>query len=137
MSWTRVCALADLADDAIQETWLKAVRRIGNYDPTRGPFATWVCGIGSNVVRNAMRSRRRLTLRVGALAGDCPAPDSDTRQDDAAEASLLDLFLLEKVAYELCYEAANRPDWLWIPLRGFADIAARLLHITPGVLQDA
>jgi len=50
---------------------------------------------------------------------------------------LLDLFLLEKVAYELCYEAANRPDWLGIPLRGFVELAERLLHITPGVLQDA
>ncbi|HEY1856552.1 putative maltokinase, partial [Acidocella sp.] len=56
--------------------------------------------------------------------------------DDATEAALLDLFLLEKVAYEVCYEAANRPDWIGIPLRGFADIAARLLHITR-VLQDA
>jgi maltose alpha-D-glucosyltransferase/alpha-amylase len=56
--------------------------------------------------------------------------------DDATEAALLDLFLLEKVAYEVCYEAANRPDWLGIPLRGWADIAARLLHITR-VLQDA
>ena len=25
---------------------------------------------------------------------------------------LLDLFLLEKSAYEICYEAANRPTWL-------------------------
>jgi maltose alpha-D-glucosyltransferase / alpha-amylase len=58
-------------------------------------------------------------------------------QDATAEAALLDLFLLEKVAYELCYEAANRPDWLGIPLRGFVDIAERLLHLTPGVLQDA
>ncbi len=58
-------------------------------------------------------------------------------QDDAAEAALLDLFLLEKVAYEICYEAANRPDWLGIPLRGFVAIAARLLHIPTRVLQDA
>ncbi len=58
-------------------------------------------------------------------------------RDEAAEAALLDLFLLEKVAYEICYEAANRPDWLGIPLRGFAAIAARLLHVAQKVLQDA
>jgi maltose alpha-D-glucosyltransferase/alpha-amylase len=46
---------------------------------------------------------------------------------DAAEAALLDLFLLEKSAYEICYEAANRPAWLGIPLRGFAEIAARVM----------
>jgi maltose alpha-D-glucosyltransferase/alpha-amylase len=47
------------------------------------------------------------------------------------ETALLDLFLLEKSAYEICYEAANRPAWLAIPLRGFAEIAARVLKIMP------
>jgi len=31
---------------------------------------------------------------------------------------LLDLFILEKALYEICYEAANRPQWLPIPLKG-------------------
>jgi maltose alpha-D-glucosyltransferase/alpha-amylase len=51
--------------------------------------------------------------------------------DESAETALLDLFLLEKSAYEICYEAANRPTWLAIPLRGFAEIAARILKTTP------
>ena len=42
---------------------------------------------------------------------------------------LLDLFLLQKAAYEIDYEAGNRPDWLAIPSRGFADVAERLLEI--------
>jgi maltose alpha-D-glucosyltransferase/alpha-amylase len=46
----------------------------------------------------------------------------------AAQAPLLDLFLLEKSAYEICYEAANRPSWLGIPLLGFTEIAARVLN---------
>ncbi|WP_333585512.1 maltose alpha-D-glucosyltransferase [Phenylobacterium sp.] len=41
--------------------------------------------------------------------------------------ALLDLFLLEKAAYEVSYEAANRPAWLGTPLRGLAAIADRLL----------
>ncbi|MCB8875253.1 maltose alpha-D-glucosyltransferase [Acidisoma silvae] len=44
-----------------------------------------------------------------------------------AEDALLDLFLVEKAAYEIRYEIANRPAWLAIPLRGLHDIAARLL----------
>ena len=44
-----------------------------------------------------------------------------------AEAALLDLFLLEKAAYEIRYEAANRPAWLGIPLGGLHAIAARLI----------
>jgi maltose alpha-D-glucosyltransferase/alpha-amylase len=54
--------------------------------------------------------------------------------DERAEAALLDLFLLEKCAYEVCYEAANRPTWLGIPLHGLAHIARRVLGVaeTPG-----
>ncbi|GAB6053673.1 maltose alpha-D-glucosyltransferase [Magnetospira thiophila] len=33
---------------------------------------------------------------------------------------LLNLFILEKVLYEICYEASNRPDWLPIPLNGLS-----------------
>jgi maltose alpha-D-glucosyltransferase / alpha-amylase len=46
--------------------------------------------------------------------GDCKVwPE---RAEDGRR--LLDLFLLEKAFYELCYEAANRPQWLDIPLAG-------------------
>ncbi|MBA3591867.1 hypothetical protein, partial [Methylibium sp.] len=44
------------------------------------------------------------------------------------EAALIDLFTLEKAAYELCYESANRPAWIGVPLRGLAAIAQRLLE---------
>jgi maltose alpha-D-glucosyltransferase/alpha-amylase len=36
--------------------------------------------------------------------------------------SLLDLFLFQKVFYEIAYEAANRPTWLGIPVRGVLDL---------------
>ncbi len=42
------------------------------------------------------------------------------------EEKLLYLFLLEKAAYEVRYEAANRPAWIGIPLAGIARIAAIL-----------
>ncbi|KQT69944.1 alpha-amylase [Aureimonas sp. Leaf460] len=44
---------------------------------------------------------------------------------DAAEegaSRLLDLFILQKAFYELKYEAANRPTWLSIPLRGITTL---------------
>ena len=40
--------------------------------------------------------------------------------------SLLDLMLLEKAAYEIGYEVANRPKWLPIPLRGLSALVDRL-----------
>ena len=45
----------------------------------------------------------------------------------AAERSLLDMFLLEKAAYEVRYEATNRPTWIGIPLAGLARVSAQLL----------
>jgi maltose alpha-D-glucosyltransferase/alpha-amylase len=45
-------------------------------------------------------------------------------------AALLDLFLIEKAAYEIRYEAANRPTWIGLPLRGLASLASRLLGDT-------
>jgi maltose alpha-D-glucosyltransferase/alpha-amylase len=50
--------------------------------------------------------------------------------DTATFAALLDLFLIEKAAYEIRYEAANRPTWIGLPLRGLASLASRLLGDT-------
>jgi maltose alpha-D-glucosyltransferase/alpha-amylase len=50
---------------------------------------------------------------------------------EAAEQSLLDLFLIQKAAYEISYEAANRLTWLPIPLRGLAALAERLTTKEP------
>jgi maltose alpha-D-glucosyltransferase/alpha-amylase len=40
---------------------------------------------------------------------------------------LLDLFLIDKAAYELAYEAAYRPTWLAVPLAGLSALAQRAL----------
>ena len=40
---------------------------------------------------------------------------------------LLDFFLVEKAAYEVAYEAANRPAWLAIPMSGLVRVTPRLL----------
>jgi maltose alpha-D-glucosyltransferase/alpha-amylase len=46
------------------------------------------------------------------------------------DGDLLSFFLIEKAAYELAYEAANRPSWLLIPVNGLARLAARLQKTT-------
>jgi maltose alpha-D-glucosyltransferase/alpha-amylase len=47
-------------------------------------------------------------------------------QPDARETGLLELFEVEKAAYEIAYEAANRPAWVDVPLQGLAQLIARL-----------
>jgi maltose alpha-D-glucosyltransferase / alpha-amylase len=60
-----------------------------------------------------------------AYSSEMPARDAATSQGQAA---LLDLFLLQKVSYEIAYEAAHRPSWLGVPLHGLAALSARLLE---------
>jgi maltose alpha-D-glucosyltransferase/alpha-amylase len=45
--------------------------------------------------------------------------------DAAAQRRLLDLYLMSKAIYEVGYEAANRPGWIDIPVRGLLDIMNR------------
>ncbi|MCW3148203.1 maltose alpha-D-glucosyltransferase [Stutzerimonas stutzeri] len=47
------------------------------------------------------------------------------RDADGAEAALM-LFSLDKTAYEVAYEAENRPAWLSVPLQGLAALAQQL-----------
>jgi len=51
---------------------------------------------------------------------------------NAGATELLEFFVIEKAAYELAYEAANRPAWLSIPIQGLARLAARVLSPRTG-----
>jgi maltose alpha-D-glucosyltransferase/alpha-amylase len=43
-----------------------------------------------------------------------------------AARNLLDLFLIEKAAYEIVYEAAHRPTWIGVPIAGLARLTMRI-----------
>lgn len=58
-----------------------------------------------------------LTEWKSGVAGNELAPG-----DEETFLSLLDLFLLEKVLYELRYEINHRPDWVPIPLSGLREV---------------
>lgn len=47
-------------------------------------------------------------------------------QHAAGQEALIKLFTLEKAAYEIAYEATNRPTWIRIPLQGLMDIMREL-----------
>jgi maltose alpha-D-glucosyltransferase/alpha-amylase len=55
---------------------------------------------------------------------------------DLVDNDLLKLFLIEKAAYEVCYEAANRPGWLDVPLHGLAQLAERLVNPARDAAND-
>jgi maltose alpha-D-glucosyltransferase/alpha-amylase len=53
-----------------------------------------------------------------------------------AEEALIALFSLQKAAYEIRYEAANRPGWIGLPIRGLAALIDQLAAEAK-VLTDA
>ena len=75
--------------------------------------ARTVEGIGGRDVAGgwlgAMR-RRFLDAYRASVAGSGITPEID--------ADLLRAFEVEKACYEIRYEAANRPDWVWLPIAG-------------------
>jgi RNA polymerase sigma-70 factor (ECF subfamily) len=64
---------AGLSEDVAQETFLRAHRKIGQYDEKR-PFAPWLFTIGRRLALNAIRSerRRREIPLEGSLKEDKP-----------------------------------------------------------------
>ena len=95
--------------------------------------AAAVSGIEENAGPQPVRERRQALLdafrRESAAAFlrhyHAAATGVDTGEEVEAD-PLLDLMLLEKAAYEIGYEVANRPKWLSIPLGGFKAIVDRL-----------
>jgi maltose alpha-D-glucosyltransferase/alpha-amylase len=65
-------------------------------------------------------SRDFLSAYVEAMEGAPNYPGNE-----ATATCLLDLYLLKKAFYEISYEAAYRPDWLSIPVRGVLDLLER------------
>jgi len=90
-------------------------------------------GVGAVPVDAAQRDQLIALFRARATTAFLRAywGATDARSGPAARA-LLDLFLIEKAAYEIAYEAANRPTWIGVPIAGLARLATRILDKETG-----
>jgi RNA polymerase sigma-70 factor (ECF subfamily) len=84
----RCGGLRDRADEATQETWLTAVRRIRTFDPSAGSFLAWLRGIAANVLRNHFRREKR---RMKSLANEPCAEAADQEQAERVAEALTTL----------------------------------------------
>lgn len=82
-----LCANSTEADDLYQETWIKVVKNISQYDVTKG-FEPWLTRICVNVYRNTLRRLARSPLfngfssneeREAAIESIPSAPPKDYR----------------------------------------------------------
>jgi maltose alpha-D-glucosyltransferase/alpha-amylase len=90
-------------------------------------------GIGTAPIDE--RQRDRLIAEFRARASRAFLKDYWTARGSgvsAGERALLDLFLIEKAAYEIAYEAANRPTWIGVPLAGLSTLVQRIFDKKAG-----
>jgi maltose alpha-D-glucosyltransferase/alpha-amylase len=82
----------------------------------------------ANSSRGADRARELLeqSVRIAREALLSGYTQGRGRPLDACEEAILAVFAFEKAAYEIVYEANNRPDWIDVPVAGFARLAASL-----------
>jgi RNA polymerase sigma-70 factor, ECF subfamily len=74
----RILGRPELAEDVMQETYLKVWKTAGSFDPTLGSPITWMVAIARNRAIDIVRKKSETSIEVGAealsIAADTPAP---------------------------------------------------------------
>lgn len=89
-----LCANSFDADDLYQETWLKAVKSISQYDPSK-EFEPWLTKICVNTYRNVLRRLIR-------------SPFLEFKTNEEKDALLCSIPDIENPDYSFLYEAIDR-----------------------------
>ena len=93
---------ADLADDLTSQTFEKALRAFGTYDPTRGAFAPWILTIARNTVLNHWRAARETPLdAIPEPPSPAPSPERSAEQNEERAALFRALLSLDDRSREL------------------------------------
>lgn len=77
----RICKDRGMAEDVLQEAFLRVWRKAGDYDPASGRPLTWIIAIGRNAAIDALRQRRAAAARFEEVDDErlsaMAAPDGD------------------------------------------------------------
>src|SRR5262245_34071019 len=130
LAW-RITGNAEDAAEVAQETFVRVLRSLGTYDPTR-PLRSWLFKIAANLALDSIRRRKRMPLALEDLADDegpvleavepGPGPEAALDRTRAAERfqgpieelpehyrAILHLRYREDLAYEEIAEALSIP----------------------------
>jgi RNA polymerase sigma-70 factor, ECF subfamily len=125
----RIVVDPDLAEDVVQEAFLRAWRACSSFDPNGGPLVNWLLVITANTAADMVKARVRR-----------PPLASGTADDDAPEAGLGDidrLILRFQLRHALARLGAHHRDAVVETVlrdRPYADVAAEL-GISPATLR--
>src|SRR5215470_1950909 len=119
----------DLAEDVVQEAFLRAWRACSSFDPAGGPLVNWLLVITANTAIDMVKARvRRPPLASG----------SDTENAPAANVNDIDLLILRsQLRHALSSVGAHHRDAVVETVlrdRPHADVAGEL-GVTPGTLR--
>lgn len=114
-----------MAEEAMQETFLRAWRSADRWDPAAGSVRTWMYAIARNVCIDALRSKSR---RFGI---DTPTDHNETQThgepfDDTSLDSMLSSWMLEEALRRLAADQRDAIVLTYVRDRPYAEIAAVL-----------
>lgn len=111
------------AEDAVQETFLRAWRACRTFDPSAGPtLATWLGTIGRNVAVDMLRAR---AVRPRLAPETDPEADAPAVVDGAVDAALQRMVLLDALS-QVSPEHRGVVLLAVVRDRPYADVAAAL-----------
>jgi RNA polymerase sigma-70 factor, ECF subfamily len=110
-----------LAEEAMQETFLRAWRSAGTWDPGSGSIRTWMYAVARNVCIDALRSRgRRFGLDMATGASEAHSVE------DRGFDSVLSSWMLEEALRRLPAEQRDALVLTYVRDRPYAEIAQTL-----------
>ena len=125
----RIVVDPDLAEDVVQEVFLRAWRACSSFDPAGGPLVNWLLVITANTAIDMVKARlRRPPLASGPASENAPAIGIND----------IDLLILRsQLRQALSSIATHHRDAVVETVlrdRPYADLAAEL-GVTPGTLR--
>jgi RNA polymerase sigma-70 factor (ECF subfamily) len=125
----RIVVDPDLAQDVVQEAFLRAWRACASFDPAGGPLVNWLLVITANTAIDMVKARvRRPPLAPGSASENVSADGIDD----------IDLLILRsELRHALCSIGAHHRDAVVETVlrdRPYADVAAEL-GVAPGTLR--
>lgn len=126
----RILPDRDLAEDVLQEVFIKIYHNIGNYDSSRGKLYTWLISVTRNTAIDALRSKDfKKSKRIQELNIDVH------NSEDATANSFVNTIGLDKVLNELKEDQLQIIDLAYY--KGFTqqEISGKL-HIPLGTVKS-